>query len=202
MTHKFDIEIAKEVGINAAIIYDNLCFWCLKNKANNRNKNDGNYWTYNSIRAWKELFPYIGESAIKTALKKLEDGEYILSGNYNKSSYDRTKWYSIIHLVEIANGIDENSQPIPSINTDSKPNIYDEFILAVKKRVKLKSKVTKTKEGAELFKQIEDKDRLLEDYVLHHEDKKDFAKRLTAYMEDYSINDTALDDLVNRHARA
>ena len=118
MTHKFDIDMAQKVGINAAIIYDNLVFWCLKNKANNTNFHDDKYWTYNSVRAWKELFPYLGDSAIKTALKKLEDGGFIESGNYNKSAYDRTKWYSIIHLSKIANGLVENSQPIPY----NKPN--------------------------------------------------------------------------------
>ena len=120
MTHQFNTEIAEDLGINAAVLYQNMIFWCLKNKANNTNHYNDNYWTYNSVRAWKELFPYLGESAIKTALKKLEDEEYIKVGNYNKSSYDRTKWYSIIHLVKIANELGDNSQTIPDNKPDNK----------------------------------------------------------------------------------
>ncbi len=130
MTHSFDIEIAKKLSVNSAIIYQNLQFWCLKNKANKKHFHDNNYWTYNSVNAWAELFPYLGASQIKTALKKLEEEGYIESGEYNKSSYDRTKWYAIIDLAVLANGldgnsqrVDGNSQPIPDIKpTDNKPD--------------------------------------------------------------------------------
>jgi len=124
MTHSFDTEIAEKIGVNAAIIYANIEFWCAKNKANNTNFYDNNYWTYNSVKAWKELFPYLGESKIKTALKKLEDDGFIQSGNYNKSAYDRTKWYSLIHLSVLANGNGENGQPIPDNKPDNKPDTY------------------------------------------------------------------------------
>jgi len=122
MTHQFDTEIAEKLGVNCAIIYSNLEFWCNHNKANNTNFHDGNYWTYNSVKAWKELLPYLGESAIKTALLKLEKQGYIKTGNYNKVAYDRTKWYSLIHLAKIANGSDDNSQPIPDNKPDNKPD--------------------------------------------------------------------------------
>ena len=134
MTHSFDVEIAKEVGVNAAVIYENILFWCLKNKANNNNFYDGNYWTYNSVRAWRELFPYMGESAIKGALKKLETHGLITSGNYNKSTYDRTKWYSIIHLAISANGLDDNSQPIPYNKPVNKPYNKHTFSFSLKQK--------------------------------------------------------------------
>ena len=103
MEHSFDIEIAEKIGINAAVIYKNLLFWCLKNKANNKHFHDNNYWTYNSVSAFKELFPYLGDSQIKSALKKLEDEGYIAVGNYNKTPTDRTRWFSVIALAKIAN---------------------------------------------------------------------------------------------------
>jgi len=122
MTHQFDTEIAKELNVNCAIIYNNLKFWCEKNKANDKNFYDGNYWTYNSVKAWKELFPYLGESQIKNALKKLEDECYIKSGEYNSNKYDRTKWYCLVELEVLANGDVENGQPIPDSKPDSKPD--------------------------------------------------------------------------------
>ena len=124
MTHKFDIEIAQKVGVNAAILYDNIVWWCMKNKASETNFFDGRHWTYNSVKAWRELFPYLTTSSIKTALKKLEESGLILTGSYNRAAYDRTKWYSYsgqIHLSEIANGKENNSQPIPSNKPSNKP---------------------------------------------------------------------------------
>ena len=131
MTHSFDIEIAEEISVNAAIVYQNIVFWCTKNKANEKNFFDGNYWTYNSIKAWKELFPYLTESAIKTALQKLEEHGLILSGEYNENKYDRTRWYSVVELSKIANGVVENRQPIPDNKPDNKRNIslLDLFLL-------------------------------------------------------------------------
>ena len=117
MTHKFDINIAEELGVNAAVIYDNIEWWCRYNEVNNNNNYDGRYWTYNSISAWTELFPYLGKKAIDNALKKLENAEYIVTGNYNKSSYDRTKWYAVtgkfISPSEV-NGISKKGNTIPT----------------------------------------------------------------------------------------
>ena len=133
MNHSFDINIAKEYGIQPAIILNHLYFWITKNKANNTNFYNENYWTYNSKKAFSELFPYMTERQIDYALRKLIDCGLVITGNYNKSSYDRTLWYaitkkgySIIQNCEmettiLSNGDNENVEPIPDINTDSKP---------------------------------------------------------------------------------
>lgn len=93
--HSFDIDVAQVVGVNAAIILGSIRHWCKKNSANGKHYHDGRYWSYNSTKAFCEMYPYLGRSAIDNALKKLEDGGYILIGNYNKTKYDRTRWYSI-----------------------------------------------------------------------------------------------------------
>lgn len=94
LEHHFNVEIAKELGVHAAIIYNNIDFWCAKNAANNRHFHDGYYWTYNSKRAFAELFPYMTQRQIEYALKKLIDAGYIIKGNYNSSPYDKTCWYT------------------------------------------------------------------------------------------------------------
>jgi len=92
--HHFNIEIAKQVGVHAAVIYNNIQFWCAKNEANEKHFYDGRYWTYNSIKAYTELFPYLSPRQIEYALKKLVDNNLIVKGCYNKSPYDKTLWYS------------------------------------------------------------------------------------------------------------
>lgn len=95
MTHCFDVDIAKQYGILEAILLHYFEFWIQKNKANNANFHDGHYWTYNSLSAFVEMFPYASKSKISTALNNLEKEGLIATSNYNKSSYDRTKWYRL-----------------------------------------------------------------------------------------------------------
>ena len=122
----FDIDVAKIVGTDCAIILSNIEFWQSKNKANKHNFHDGKYWTYNSISAWTELFSYLTPSKIRTCLKRLEHFDYVVTGNYNKSNYDRTKWYSSIrqlHLSRNTNGVVKVNEPIPVINPIINPDI-------------------------------------------------------------------------------
>jgi hypothetical protein len=148
MINSFDTDVAIDVGVNAAIIYRNIQYWCEKNRANEQNFHDGYYWTYNSISAFCKQFPYLTKRQVEIALKTLEDKGYVKSGNFNKVAYDRTKWYAdakcemehtekvkcISHTGEIdfasmQNGIHTEGEPIPNnytnINTD-KGNIYIE----------------------------------------------------------------------------
>lgn len=130
--HYFDTHIAELYGINCAVLLQNIWHWVKKNEANEKNFYDGYYWTYNSTKAFKELFPYLSQRQIETALKKLRDEGIIITGNYNEMKYDRTLWYaitekgkSILHPCEMeitkkGNGNPENVKPIPNINTDCK----------------------------------------------------------------------------------
>lgn len=95
MLHFFDDDVATEVGVNRAIILTHIHYWVNKNAANETNYHDGYYWTYNSIAAYKKLFPFWSEKTIYRSLKDLESDGYIKTGNYNQSPYDRTKWYAI-----------------------------------------------------------------------------------------------------------
>lgn len=129
MNHVFDIDIAKEYGILEAVILDNIAHWIKHNEANETNYHDGTYWTYNSTRAFTEIFPYASQRQIQTALKKLIENGLLKTGNYNKSAYDRTLWYaltekgkSILHhgkmeMTENVNAITSDVKPIPTINT-------------------------------------------------------------------------------------
>lgn len=98
--HVLDVGVAQLVGTNAALILENISYWCEHNAANNTNLYDGHYWTYNSTKAFGQLFPYMTVNVIRTALKKLKDNGLILTGNFNKSAYDRTTWYTLTEKAE------------------------------------------------------------------------------------------------------
>ena len=135
MTHFFDIDIAKRYGVLSAVLLQNLQHWIEKNKANEKNFFDGHYWTYNSKKAFTELFPYVTARQVDTALKKLIDDGVVITGNYNNSAYDRTLWYAItkkgysilqnceMEKTKKENGNDENVVPIPNINTNINTNV-------------------------------------------------------------------------------
>lgn len=130
MYHMFDIDVAKQVGIIAAVLFQNIAYWCQHSQANGTNYHDGYFWTYNTVKAFKTIFPYLSSSQIDTGIKKLVDAGLIIKGNYNKSAYDRTTWYAItkngksifekskMEIAEIENGFTENREPIPNINSD------------------------------------------------------------------------------------
>ena len=107
MNHSFNVEIATKYGMIEAVLLEHLNFWILKNKANEINFYDGNYWSYNSTKAFTELFPYVSQRTISRALHHLEEEGIIMCGNYNKSSYDRTIWYAI---TDKGNSILQNNQ--------------------------------------------------------------------------------------------
>ena len=123
--HSFDQEIAQSVGMVAAVIYQNLKFWCAHNHANDRHQHEGETWTYNSVKAFQELFPYLTEKQIRTALELLEERGMIRSGNFNETAYDRTKWFCLpgqFHLPHRANGFAPQGEPIPDSKPDHKPD--------------------------------------------------------------------------------
>jgi hypothetical protein len=124
MQHHFDIDDAKKYGIECAILLNNLRFWIAKNEANKKHFYNGRYWTYNSATAFTKLFPYWSSSQISRYLRRLEDYGLIVSDNFNQSSYDKTKWYSLNYTTDclkMNNGSDEIEQPIPDIKSDLKP---------------------------------------------------------------------------------
>ena len=93
--HYFDTTIAAEVGINAAIVYENIKFWVQHNAKNGKNFKDEKYWMYSTQAELSEQFEYLSVKQVRTALAKLEDAGYIIKGNFNRSGYDRTCWYAL-----------------------------------------------------------------------------------------------------------
>ena len=147
--HFFDVEIAKQVGIAPAIIYENIIFWIEKNRANDKHFHDGSYWTYNSTRAFSELFPYLSEDQISRSLKKLQDANLIVKGNFNEKGYDRTTWFSIpqnceMDVADLRNASGEIAEPIPDINTD----INTDISIRENKQISLTGSVTKERKSA------------------------------------------------------
>jgi hypothetical protein len=99
--HHFKVRDAKRYGIMEAILLYNMRFWLAKNKASGKHQHKGRTWTYNSHKAFAELFPYLSESQIKRGLASLQKQDAILKDNFNKKRYDRTTWYALANESEL-----------------------------------------------------------------------------------------------------
>lgn len=137
MQYIFDEDVAKEYGVNEAIMIANLQFWIRKNKANQKHEYDGRTWTYNSKAALARLFLFWSEKQVRTILDKLRKNNVIITGNYNQNSYDRTLWYAFadedkwlghnetICRSDLAFSSDQMDRPIPDNYTDNYPDIKE-----------------------------------------------------------------------------
>lgn len=95
-----DRVLAEKIGLNEAIVIQQLHYWIMQNKRQKKNFYDGRYWTFNSFEKWhKETFYFWSIDTVKRTFKKLEIEGIIITSNYNKRGYDRTKWYSINYEV-------------------------------------------------------------------------------------------------------
>ena len=150
-SHSFSIEDAQKYGIEKAILLQNLRFWLDKELANSERDSEDSgpkvkehegadyVWTYNSARAFANLFPYMAPRSIGRWLGELEADGIIISGVFNKAAYDKTKWYTMPEYSLGQNGksVSQNGQstsqngqsegqdgqPIPDINTNINTNI-------------------------------------------------------------------------------
>lgn len=83
--------LAVKLGLNEALVLQQIHYWATMKL----NLKDGYYWVYNTYEDWTNQFPFMSKSTIGRVLRNLEKNKVIVVGNYNKLSFDKTKWYRI-----------------------------------------------------------------------------------------------------------
>lgn len=130
MIHSYDVDVALAVGgAPEAVVLKEIACWCRKNRENGNEEQDGRYWMYKSIAQWKDDFPEY-KGSIDNILNRLEKGGWIVTGVYNKHSFDHTKSYALsdssislfarIELAEEENGTSQIPTTIPSGKTSGR----------------------------------------------------------------------------------
>ncbi len=94
MIHRFNTEIAKEFGVASAVVAQHIWYWVRENEKVNKNCFSGKWWMYSSIREMCEQFYYLTPNQVRKAIEKMENAKFIFKGNFNKTAYDRTCWYT------------------------------------------------------------------------------------------------------------
>lgn len=127
-------DLATLIGLSESIVIQQVHYWIKTNEEANRNFYDGHFWTYNTYAEWQKQFPFWSESAVQKIFLRLEKQGYLISGNYNKLKFDRTKWYRInydkLQMLDdspsCTKSIMEHSQkalPIPETTTKNNKKI-------------------------------------------------------------------------------
>ena len=131
IAHAFNVEEAERYGVNKAILLQHIRFWVSENKGKDSHTHDGKTWMYQSAADMHKHFPYWSRLKIHRMLASMEEEGLIVSGNYNKLGFDRTKWYTLTDKTQcsfetplsVQNGTKrdvDSEQPIPDNNTDNK----------------------------------------------------------------------------------
>lgn len=86
--------VAERYGLEEAIFMDAIVHWYRVNRADNKNFHDGRWWTYNTVKAFDQTFPWWSTKQIRRIITSCKDKGALLTCTHNKDSRDRTTWYS------------------------------------------------------------------------------------------------------------
>jgi len=120
-THQFSVEHAQQYGLREAVLIHNLHFWVAHNYANGTHEHDGRTWTYNTVHAFEDLFPYLTYKQIRTSLDTLVTLEVLVRGNYNKKPSDRTSWFAFTDAFLAENPLPYRANGLPKKTKASAP---------------------------------------------------------------------------------
>ncbi|GKV65211.1 MULTISPECIES: conserved phage C-terminal domain-containing protein [unclassified Sporosarcina] len=84
--------LVKQVGLNEAVLLQQLHFRSLISRKNN----GGEKWVSKTYEEWEEEFPFWSNATIRRIISNLEQKGYLIStSEHNRMKADKTKWYRI-----------------------------------------------------------------------------------------------------------
>jgi len=86
--------LAKAIGLEEAIILQQLHYWLNNSKVDGRLE-AGEKWIYNSYQEWQENFPFWSIQQIQRIFLNLEKGGVVISAKLDAKKHDQTKFYRI-----------------------------------------------------------------------------------------------------------
>jgi hypothetical protein len=104
MLHHFNVRLATDFSLEIATLITNIEH-LTKNKlvnylatdrpADKTDIHEGHCWIYYTLIGFTKFHPYLKKGQVERILSKCIDAGLLLTGNYNKKKYDRTKWYAM-----------------------------------------------------------------------------------------------------------
>ena len=88
---RINAELACEIGLNESIILLQFEFW----QSISEHIYEDKIWFYKSIQEIRETFRFWSVETIKRTVASIVKHNFVLTGNFNKSKFDKTTWYSL-----------------------------------------------------------------------------------------------------------
>lgn len=89
---RIDSRLAKEIGFEDSVVLLQLEFLI----GVSQHEHDGRLWTFQSLRSLnKEQFPWWSPATLSRIIKRLEQRELVIIGNFNKTEWDKTQWFAL-----------------------------------------------------------------------------------------------------------
>jgi len=162
----FSQDEACELGLHEAIILNGLRFWIDLNRKNGRNYKNGRYWTFNSVKAWAELYPFLTPKQVWTTIENLKKAGVIIVTAPGEGN--QTCWYAISEDADEPpkqakadskkqGGVLSPSGKSPSPSGKS-PSLIEEQYIPEESKSHSSSNETRSKKGSQnLFGETEEK---------------------------------------------
>ena len=93
MSLSFDIEVARQVGVDAAVVFNHILYWVRRNAIDRKNFKDGHYWMWEPMENMARYFGFMSKFTICRSVKRLVDKGYLIKADYCDNRFNRTSWY-------------------------------------------------------------------------------------------------------------
>ena len=133
-SHSFNVELAKMVGLTEAILLQHFHFWNQRARNLPEMHREGRVWFFRSVAEMREVFPYLSDGNVRTAIQHLIDRGLVIKGDFAEKSMYKATWYSLTDaairlfdlsvsanpFVESQNGFSETTKCIGNSNKDNR----------------------------------------------------------------------------------
>lgn len=126
--------LAKNIGLNQAIVIQQIHYWLQASKTKINDKK----WVYNTIDEWLEQFPFFSRSTLERTISSLVKDGFLIVEKLSTFKSDRTNYYTIDYVklnesslqndvTNTSNCCDHNVKMTESTNTSNCGNGYTEI---------------------------------------------------------------------------
>ena len=133
-THSFSVDLAKEIGLAEALLLQHFYFWYQHARNLPDMCREGRVWFFRSVKEMREVFPYLSDANIRTAIQHLIDRGLVVKGDFSSASMYKATWYSLNDsaiqefdttqsqnpFIESRNGFVDSGKSISNKNKDNR----------------------------------------------------------------------------------
>lgn len=94
-SHSFNVQLASLVGLQEAIILQHFHYWHQRATHLPEMHREGRVWFFRSVAEMRQVFPYLSDANVRTAIQHLLDRGLIVKGDFAATSMNKATWYSL-----------------------------------------------------------------------------------------------------------